>query len=164
MNKITSLESLVHELTAALHDGGMERRPFLNLTTQEIDYWIDSAICGEDVVWPNYGDEVIEIEPISSHESFQAMEDFADNQPREIAFQLQKALNKRRPFANFKLAVVALGIQGEWYDFQDEWYEKKAEEWLEYQEVYFKDGRIVTDSEPITWSKEHERMCGDDLY
>lgn len=85
------------------------------------------------------------------------MEDFADNQPREIAFQLQKALTKRRPFANFKLAVAALGIQ-------DEWYKKKAEEWLEYQEVYFKDGRIVTDSEPVTWSKEHERMCGDDLY
>lgn len=153
MGKITSIETLRHEIADAMQMRFSDSRPLLNLTTQEVGEWIDPMICGEDCKWPNDGDKVIEIEVPSSHEAFETMEKFANSQSDTIARKLWLALDGKHPFARFKNTVKLLGIQEEWYAFQNKWYEDKAESWLQLAEVEVKDGKIVTSGDYITWNE-----------
>ena len=157
MGKITSREALIHEVADAMQMRFNDCRPLLDLTTQEVGEWTDPVIFGNDCKWPNEGDEVIEIEVPSSHESFHAMEEFAGSQSDTIARRLWHVLDGKRPFARFKDTVHSLGIQNKWYDFQNEWYEEKAEEWLCTSEVDVKDGRIVTTGDDsFIWEEKEE--------
>ena len=61
----------------------------------------------------------IEIEPMESHESFKIMEYFidevTDNHLRE---KLIDALNRKKPFANFKYLVENSECRQQWFDFK----------------------------------------------
>lgn len=62
------------------------------------------------------------IEPPTSYEKFQWMEDFVDecsNFPRFVS-QAHKALSSRHPFGAFKNAVYSHGMQKSWYAFESE--------------------------------------------
>ena len=161
MNKITSREELVKEIADALQYNFEESQSYVNLTTQEVGMRLDHALVGDDCKWPNDGDEVIRIDPLPSYEAFQAMEDFADGQPEAIAEKLRRALNGNRPFARFKAAVDILDLLKDWYAFQDEYYKRKAEQWMRYAQVDFKDGRIITNSETLTRYNEDEEDDGE---
>jgi hypothetical protein len=70
------------------------------------------------------------IEPLLSSESFQIMQDFVDQlQDNAAAKQLQKALNGKKPFRNFKDAVYEVDVADEWYQFEHERLKASAEDW-----------------------------------
>lgn len=70
--KIDSRECLVREIADAMqsHTNEFDNRWFLNLTEQEVGIRVDPDYCDPDCLWPNDGDEVVEIEPVPSREAF----------------------------------------------------------------------------------------------
>ena len=155
--KITSREELVREIAEALQSNYDESQSYLNLTTQEVGMHTNPAIVGEDCKWPHVGDEVLGIEPLPSRESFQSLVEFAEEQPENIAEKLFRALNGNRPFARFKVAVETLDLLDKWYVFKNEWYEWKAERWLHFENVDFKDGKVVSKAKPHVWDMKDDK-------
>jgi hypothetical protein len=151
----------VREIAEALQMNFDESQSYLNLTTQEVGMWVSPALVGDDCQWPNEGDEVIRIDTLPSRESFQAMAEFADKQPEKIADKLYQALNGSRPFARFKAAVDILDLLQDWYAFKDEFYKRMAEKWMHYYEVDFREEKIVTNSDTLTWYNEDEEDDGE---
>lgn len=82
------------------------------------------------------------------------MESFADEQPKEIAEKLYRALNGNKPFAHFRAVVETLGLLQDWYAFQNAWYKEKAEEWMLENGVDFKNGKVVASRHSITWKND----------
>lgn len=87
--------------------------------------------------------DLIEIEPIPSHESFRLMEAFADSRNEQEQTHLYKALNRRGPFACFRYACNDLGILQQWYDFKNEAEIRQAQEWLAENGLAIKYGKIA---------------------
>lgn len=156
MGEITSRKSLVSAVAGILQTCYGEEQPLINLTSQDVGFWLDPMVVGEDSRWPVDGDEVIKIEKPSSRESFQVMADFADSQSGDIADRLYRALDGRHPFARFKDVVCLMGISDKWYAYRDKRYEEMADRWLHLTGTDVKDGKIVTTCKPITWSREYE--------
>ncbi len=63
--------------------------------------------------------EKIVFEPLESFDSFKIMERFADNVSDQV-FQdkLYNALNRKRPFANFKNTIDYSDYRQDWFDFK----------------------------------------------
>ena len=80
---------------------------------------VDPYYCDPDCLWPNDGDEVVEIERVPSREAFRAMESFAVEQPGPIAEKLYRALSSNRPFSRFKDTADVLDLLQDWYDYQN---------------------------------------------
>ena len=153
--KIGSRQQLIREVADALDMRLDEGCFYLNLTEQEVGLHLPISY-GDDIIWPHDGDEVIRIEPLSSHEEFEAMEEFADMQPQPISDKLYRALGNRRPFNHFKETLGNIGLLDKWYAFKNEWYAKKAEEWLHEEEVDFLDGKIVCTGNTLTWIEDED--------
>ncbi len=68
-------------------------------------------------------EKCIEIEPMESHDSFKVMEYYVDNVDNQnLQNKLFNALNRRKPFANFKYLVENSDYRQEWFDFrQKQW-------------------------------------------
>lgn len=159
-------QSLLSEIAFALTDHTSTENGaahFVDLTTGEVtfiqgDYMFEEDEITEDEI-ASYHDweqeqirtylhhELIEIEPISSRESFRIMEAFADTRNEQEQTHLYKALNRRGPFKCFRYAVEDLGILQQWYDFKNEAERRKAQEWLTENDLAIKDGKIVRISE-----------------
>lgn len=86
--------------------------------------------------------DLMKISPIPSNISFHIMEDFASTQPANKAKFLYQALEKRRPFANFKIAAERAGILQEWYSFKNAKELEMAENWLTDNGLEYVDGEI----------------------
>lgn len=73
------------------------------------------------------------IDPLSSHESFQIMEDFVDSLgDTKDAGRLGDALNRRKPFRQFKDTLHdRTNLNDVWYAFEQKELKRLAEEWLE---------------------------------
>jgi hypothetical protein len=77
--------------------------------------------------WQDY----IEISPMQSSESFNIMERFADGlEESELKKQVFRALQKRKPFRNFKDLV-------EYSDHREKWFEFQLQEHIEYAKRHF---------------------------
>ncbi|HUH73518.1 MAG TPA: UPF0158 family protein [Chitinophagales bacterium] len=63
--------------------------------------------------------DIIKIEVLQSFESFKIMEGFIDQVP-DIKFktELEKILQRRKPFQNFKNAVDNSDFRQKWFDFK----------------------------------------------
>jgi hypothetical protein len=74
---------------------------------------------------------LVEIEGMSSHDSFRIMEDFLDEIPdnTRLKVSLIEALNKRKPFANFKSVIIDSEYSDSWYAFKD----RRMVEWVKEQ-------------------------------
>ncbi len=72
-----------------------------------------------------------QIEPMQSHNSFEVMRDFAEQMPNsQLQNKLYAALNKRKPFREFKLVIDYSGEYRQmWFDFKN----KRNIEWVENQ-------------------------------
>ncbi|MBQ7691580.1 MAG: hypothetical protein IJT30_10395 [Muribaculaceae bacterium] len=156
MNNISSRDDLVREIANALEIHLESGVWYLNLTTQEVGLWTDPTYLGNDMEWPRIGDEVVAIDTLESYESFQAMKEFASQQPETTALKIYHALSERRPFARFKACVEALGLRDAWHAFKDAWYLDKAEEWLRDENVDFVDGRIVATGSSFVWDDDDD--------
>ncbi len=65
--------------------------------------------------WENF----ITVEPLQSGESFRIMEGFADQVgDSKLQQSLFNALNRKRPFANFKYIIDGSDYRQEWFDFK----------------------------------------------
>jgi len=73
------------------------------------------------------------IDPLASHESFQIMEDFVDQLGNtKEAGKLRGALNRRKPFRQFKDALHEhTELSDAWYAFEQQELKRLAEEWCE---------------------------------
>ncbi|MFZ2404328.1 MAG: UPF0158 family protein [Methylobacter sp.] len=73
------------------------------------------------------------IDPLASHESFQIMEDFVDSLgDTKEAGRLQEALNRRKPFRQFKDTLhERTGLSDAWYVFEQKELKRLSEEWCE---------------------------------
>lgn len=73
------------------------------------------------------------IGPFASHESFQIMEDFVDSLgDTKEAGRLQDALNRRKPFRQFKDTLHEhTKLSDAWYAFERRELKRLAEEWCE---------------------------------
>ena len=67
--------------------------------------------------WENY----ISVEPLESYVSFKIMEDFVKTITDEILQnKLIDALNRRKPFANFKSIIDDSDFRQDWFDFKQQ--------------------------------------------
>lgn len=57
---------------------------------------------------------------MKSRQAFQIMEDFIEGIPDEnLNVNLIKILNRRSPFANFKMEIESSIYRQKWFDFKD---------------------------------------------
>lgn len=119
-------EKQIEEIADNL-DCGM--RCFYNLKTGEIKTILnfDSWIGADEGLWEeeskeiddNWGD-YFEFCGLDSHESFQIMADFAESvEDNSLQNKLINALNKRKPFQNFKWQIDNSGVfRQQWFDYK----------------------------------------------
>jgi hypothetical protein len=68
---------------------------------------------------------LIEICPLTSHDSFKIMEDFAAQVPdNNFIHKLENTLRRSKPFRNFKELIDDSEYRQSWFDFQEAEYEK----------------------------------------
>ncbi|MCD4793042.1 MAG: UPF0158 family protein [Bacteroidales bacterium] len=79
----------------------------------------------------SWEDKII-IEPLESFESFKIMENFANYvSDQKLQDKLLNALNRNRPFANFKNIIDNSEYRQDWFDYKQNWLEKVVFEILE---------------------------------
>ena len=72
-------------------------------------------------------EKCIEIEPPESRDSFKVMERFVEEVPDAgLREKLMDALNRRRPFSNFKHLIDNSDYRQEWFDFR----QKRLEQYV----------------------------------
>lgn len=157
MEGIKSREELISEIAFALQQNFVECDiyNYIDVNNNRINISInDIGAVGE--LFPKDGDNIVRIEPLESRESFWCMEDFADQvddkRKQELLF---RALSRPHPFSNFRYAVNDNDFLQDWYKFRDQWYNEKAEEWMQDNGVDFKDGHI-TAKHPEIFSRDDE--------
>lgn len=144
--EVKSRDRLVERLADELQMASNGNYPVIDLTDQTVGMVFDVMILGEEANETNelmVGHEVVEIDPVKSHEAFKIMERFAAGHSGKKGERLWDALDLRHPFRAFRNAVERLGILQEWYDWKNLAYRKIAEDRLEWAGVDFIDGRIV---------------------
>jgi hypothetical protein len=78
--------------------------------------------------WENY----MLIEPLESFDSFKIMEGFVNQVPAEdLRMKLTDALNRKKPFANFKNLVDDSAYRQDWFDYRQTRLEEIVYEMLE---------------------------------
>jgi len=126
-------EKQIEEIADNL-DCGM--RCFYNLKTSEIKTILnfDSWIGADEKPWEedskeideNWGD-YFEFVGFESHESFQIMADFAESvDDSRLQEKLIKALNRPKPFQNFKWQINNSG------DYRQQWFDYKKIRYIEH--------------------------------
>jgi hypothetical protein len=113
-------------------DSGM--KCFYNLRTGEIKTIInsDSWICADEEPWEEDIKEIeenlnnyVEFNGFSTQESFRIMADFAENVDNDsLQKKLVNALNKSKPFGNFKWQIDNSG------DYRQEWFNYKKARYI----------------------------------
>jgi hypothetical protein len=119
---------------------------FFNPETGEMEEampeWLDDPESFEDTTGEKWEDtfkfetwkQVITIDPPESHESFEIMEDFAEHKATgRLQQQLFDALNRKKPFRNFKNLIDNSDSRQEWFDYKQLRLEERAWELLHKQ-------------------------------
>jgi hypothetical protein len=77
------------------------------------------------------------IEPLESHVSFGAMQDFvAELEDNETKKALINSMNFRNPFQAFKDALRGYpDMRQQWFEFHNQWMLEKAKEWLQEEQI-----------------------------
>lgn len=90
----------------------------------------------EQEKFDNNFDEYYEIEQLESRDSFELMADFTEqlDDKNELKRQLITALNKKKPFREFKFVIDNSGIyRQQWFDFKNERLKQWVKEKLDYE-------------------------------
>lgn len=75
-------------------------------------------------------DNLLPIPQITSNEAYDSMDRFAEKQEPAVAEKLIDVLNRRKPFRNFKEKVIQLGIEDEWYTFEQSDAKEAIFDWM----------------------------------
>lgn len=115
-----------------------DTRSFINMETLEVeihageDYFRFGDI--EDTAQEALinADKFLRIEHSTSSKAFEVMEAFIEIMKEgRLRSQLINALQRRKPFANFKYIIDDSPLRQEWFRFKDEAYAEIAKEWIE---------------------------------
>ena len=134
-------QKLVKEV-ADLVDAGLVC--FINLDTLAYEYLPKEMFYGEfddgedtlqeildriETEW----EHTVQIDPPESNIGYNIMADFTARKVKDksLKLQLENALNKRKPFRNFKDIVESSALREEWFDFKQKEMEKYVWEELE---------------------------------
>ena len=103
-----------------LKTGEIEATPDFNQPDwfgQDTEPWQETL----DKLDENWGD-YFEFEKMTSHESFEVMADFAETvDNKKLQDRLYRALNKSKPFRNFKWEIDNSGeYRQKWFDFKNQ--------------------------------------------
>ena len=92
---------------------------------EDLDGYDDDGLFQKDLDKVDEWKNVLRFEPLHSHESFRIMEQFA-HQLDDEKFQdkLTNALERRKPFANFKNLVDDSDYRQDWFDFKQAKFEE----------------------------------------
>jgi len=98
---------------------------------QDTDLW-EKEVRKIEKKWKDY----IIITKMESREAFQVMENFVDEvaDPR-LKEDLIKILNRKSPFANFKMEVESSSHRQQWFDFRTKSYEDYIREQLDLEDI-----------------------------
>ncbi|MCW2120224.1 UPF0158 family protein [Flavobacterium sp. 7A] len=96
------------------------------------DYAIDFF---EDVLneLENNSDDYHEIKKQETRDSFKIMEDFANTAQIDEKFRikLQTALEREKPFSNFKTCIDNSDYRDDWFSFKSSWMQKWVKDQVE---------------------------------
>jgi hypothetical protein len=115
-----------------------DSRSFINIETLEVDIHASE-------VYFSYGDmedtaqeainnpvKFLALEHILSSDAFRVMEAFIETvKNNHLQIRLKQALERKKPFANFKAIIDDSSERQNWFDFRDDTYAAIAKEWLE---------------------------------
>ena len=133
--------SQVHGISEDLMCG---YKVFINLENGKIKSLIDADGIDLDMeIWGKDFDEIdyewsdyIVIEKMKSGESFQMMADFIEEVSDEaLKRRLIKALNRKKPFANFKNEIDSSSSRQSWFGFRDKRYIEYVKQELEAKNI-----------------------------
>ncbi|TCP23467.1 uncharacterized protein UPF0158 [Scopulibacillus darangshiensis] len=135
---------LMDKLIFSYSDNSFEHAYFLDLWTGEIILEMEESMTGEEpkIDWDDdeSAERYIEIPKTDSNEGYRLMVDFArqidNSKSRDFLFD---ALDRRRPFRRFKDAVIQLGIEDEWYKFEDAFFRQEIKDWIELKGLSYKE-------------------------
>lgn len=157
MSAITSRNQLIRDVADAL-DNNMDSISWcIDLTAGEVIPLFDPLLTDNYEACMPEGHRLINIESLTSHESFEIMENFALRWPEEeLRSSLCQAIRQRHPFPAFRNAVSRFGIRKEWFAFRNEALQKAAIEWLELHGVDIRNEEVVCtdEAEIYTWRRE----------
>jgi len=125
-------------------DSGM--KCFYNIRTGEIKTIInsDSWICADEEPWEEDIKEIeenlnnyVEFNGFSTQESFRIMADFAENVDNDsLQKKLVNALNKSKPFGNFKWQIDNSGdYRQEWFNFKKARYIDRVKDQINFNNI-----------------------------
>ena len=136
MKQKSKKEQFYMEVAEAMSMNNM--RSFINVDTLEVDIHADEDHFlfddEEDTAREatDNPDKFLAIETLSSHESFSIMEAFIETvKDKGLQRNLIHALERKRPFANFKYIIDNSAIRQNWFQFKDEAYLDIAKKWIE---------------------------------
>ena len=135
MKKKSRREQFYTEVGEAMSMNSM--RCFINLDTLEVDVHPPEDFFAEEEEDTaseamDNPDKFLAIDSLDSHESFRIMEQFAGTvKDRSLQRNLIHALERKRPFANFKYVIDNSPMRQKWFDFRDQVYLDLAKEWLD---------------------------------
>lgn len=135
---------------------------YVDLTAQEVGQHVNSDYDCEGIEEELDGHELVDIEPKSSHEGYEMMEDFARTRNDSECSKIFRAISGHKPFRSFRVCVETLGILDEWYAYKNDAMLKMAEAVLEDHDIDFVDGKIVCTNPKNIYTFVYEREDEDE--
>jgi len=120
------------ELKEIAENGSMGMLSFVHKITHEIEAYPDinhiMDFDANDEIWQELTDKLdqnlgdyIRIRPMWSNESFKIMEDFVEFvDDKTLQNKLREALERRKPFHNFRFLIDNSGYRDDWFKFEME--------------------------------------------
>jgi hypothetical protein len=115
-----------------------DTRSFIDLETLEVEIHAAESYFEENKMEDtaeealNNPYKFLPIEHSNSSKAFEVMEAFIETvKDSKLRSQLINALQRKKPFANFKYTIDNSPLRQEWFQFKDEAYAEIAKEWIE---------------------------------
>lgn len=124
---------LINEIIDAYLHNDIEIKYALDTNNGQVLMDAPESLTGEpEIDWDDEDatDSLVPIPQITSNEAYDSMVRFAEKQEPTIAEKLIDVLNRRKPFRNFKDKVIELGIDDEWYTFEQNDAKEAIFDWL----------------------------------
>lgn len=138
---MTLTEAQVKELSENLQVG---YTVYINLDSGEIKYLIDGdkfpdarEMFEQELNEIDTWDHVAELREMPSFESFRVMEDFAYMVDADLYGDLMNALDRKKPFVNFRELVESSDYREEWFKYRNQRYLEYTESLLREEDVKF---------------------------
>jgi len=134
MKQISKKERFYLDLGEAMFMNNM--RGFINTETlkveiyPEADYFFDEEDTAQEAI--DNPDKYVAIEQLPPWESFKIMEAFTEAvEDKGLQLRLVQALERKKPFANFKNIIDNSSVRQNWFEFRDEAHPVMAKQWIE---------------------------------